>query len=81
MNIDSVKPHLNNQIAVKSLDPIQRARLKPNSLRMAVNAQCYDCIYDQSDAGSWRQQVEVCPSKNCPLYCHRPRSTSKGEAA
>jgi CMP-N-acetylneuraminic acid synthetase len=81
MNFFSVKPDLSDQIAVKNITPIQRARLHPKSLRLAVNAQCYDCIYDKSDAGTWRQQVEACPSINCPLYCQRPKATSQGETS
>jgi hypothetical protein len=79
MTFDSVKTHLNDQIAVKTITPIQRARLHPKSLRLALNAQCYDCIYDKSDVGTWRQQVAACPSINCPLYCQRPKAASKGE--
>ena len=78
MNFDAVTPTLNKQIAVKTITPIQRARLNPNSLRQAINAQCYDCIYDRSDLGTWRQQVESCPSKNCPLYWHRPLPNVQG---
>jgi hypothetical protein len=81
MNFFSVKPNLSDQIAVKTITPIQRSRLQPNSLRLAINAQCYDCIYDKSDVGTWRQQVAACPSINCPLYCQRPKATGKGEAA
>ena len=79
MNFDSVNANLSTQIAVKTITPIQRARLHPKSLRLAINAQCYDCIYDKSDIGTWRQQVEACPSINCPLYCQRPKATSQGE--
>tara|TARA_R110000868_G_scaffold52052_1_gene164716 strand:+ start:1890 stop:2135 length:246 start_codon:yes stop_codon:yes gene_type:complete len=79
MNFDSVKANLIKQIDVKTINPIQRAKLKPSSLRFAINAQCYDCIYDKSDVGTWRQQVEACPSVNCPLFCHRPKATSQGE--
>jgi hypothetical protein len=78
MNFDSVNANLSTQIAVKTITPIQRARLHPKSLRLAVNAQCYECIYDKSDVGTWRQQVEACPSINCPLYCQRPKATSQG---
>jgi hypothetical protein len=81
MNFDSVNANLSTQIAVKTITPIHRARLHPKSLRLAVNAQCYDCIYDKSDIGTWRQQVAACPSINCPLYYQRPKATSKGEAA
>jgi hypothetical protein len=81
VNFDSVGASLSGEIAIKTINPIQRARLKPKSLRLAINAQCYDCIYDKADVGSWRQQVEACPSINCPLYCQRPKAISKGEAA
>lgn len=81
MTFDSVKTHLNDQVAVKTITPIQRARLRPNSLRLAINAQCYDCIYDKSDVGSWRQQVAACPSANCPLYCQRPKPIKLGDVA
>jgi hypothetical protein len=73
MNFDSVSANLSNQIAVKTITPIHRARLHPKSLRLAINAQCYECIYDKSDVGTWRQQVAACPSANCPLYCQRPK--------
>jgi hypothetical protein len=81
MSFDSVTPDFGNQIAAKTITPIQRAKLNPKSLRLAVNAQCYDCIYDKSDAGTWRQQVEACPSINCPLYCLRPKPIWLGDTA
>jgi hypothetical protein len=81
MNFDSVNTTLSDQITVKTITPIQRARFQPNSLRLAINAQCYDCIYDKSDVGSWRQQVAACPSANYPLYCQRPKPTKLGVAA
>jgi hypothetical protein len=80
-NFDSVKTTLSDQIAVKALTPIQRARLQPNSLTLAINAQCYDCIYDKSDVDSWRQQVAACPSASCLLYCQRPKPIKIGGAA
>jgi len=47
------------------------------SLRAAINAKCKDCIYDpKSGLGTWRQQVEGCTSRNCPLWPHRPTSSS-----
>jgi hypothetical protein len=81
MNFNSVNTTLSDQITVKTITPIQRARFQPNSLRLAINAQCYDCIYDKSDVGSWRQQVAACPSANYPLYCQRPKPTKLGVAA
>jgi hypothetical protein len=53
------------------------------SLRKAINAKCKDCIYDPlSGLGHWRQQVEACTAKSCPLWPVRPLSsgTSPKEA-
>ncbi len=48
------------------------------SLRKAINAKCKDCIYDPlSGLGSWRKQVEGCPSTSCSLYPFRPKTYSK----
>ena len=46
------------------------------SLRSAINAFCKYCIYDPKwvGGGNWRQQVEKCPSTDCPLYECRPTS-------
>ena len=47
--------------------------LRP-SLRAAINAKCYSCIYDPLARGNWRQQVTVCYCYSCPLWEVRPRS-------
>ncbi|GGG04001.1 MULTISPECIES: hypothetical protein [Cysteiniphilum] len=49
------------------------------SLRKAINDKCKDCIYDPLDngAGTWRQQVEACKCKNCPIWKVRPLSSTK----
>lgn len=50
------------------------------SLRKAINEKCRDCIYDKhSGLGAWRQQVEACTAKTCPLWPARPRSSSTKE--
>ena len=43
-------------------------------LRKAIDQFCKDCIYDPywKGGGTWRQQVEGCPSKSCALYEIRP---------
>jgi hypothetical protein len=47
------------------------------SLRKAINNKCVECIYDPiGGPGSWRQQVEACTSKNCPLFPVRPLSVN-----
>ena len=43
------------------------------SLRNAIDAKCKECIYDPYGcAGTWRQQVAACTSRNCPLFPVRP---------
>jgi hypothetical protein len=45
------------------------------SLRDSINGKCRDCIYDPlSGLGNWRQQVEACTAKACPLWPVRPVS-------
>ena len=42
-------------------------------LRRALDNMCKSCIYDPHPGnGTWRQQVEDCPSTDCPLYQVRP---------
>ena len=48
------------------------------SMRKAINEKCKECIYDPMPGnGTWRQQVEACTSKSCPLYEFRPKSEGK----
>lgn len=43
------------------------------SLREAIDAKCRECVYDsKSGVGTWREQVGLCTSRECPLYCVRP---------
>jgi len=44
------------------------------SLRKSINEMCRSCLYDQYAEGAWRQQIERCTSKTCPLYPVRPIS-------
>jgi hypothetical protein len=64
-----------------SLDAARAAPRKPAvKWRERVNAKCRDCIYDpKSGLGTWRQQVEACPSTSCPLWDIRPKSTGGKE--
>jgi hypothetical protein len=39
----------------------------------AINDKCRDCIYDPKSVGTWREQVQACPSeKSCALWPYRP---------
>ena len=44
------------------------------SPQQAINAKCKDCIYDEHNGGTWRDQTEACTVKSCPLYDLRPVS-------
>lgn len=49
-------------------------------LRGKIDAMCCYCIYDDSQEGTWRKQVENCTSCGCPLYAVRPTSNYGGRA-
>ena len=56
---------------VKTLDPLEKAKANPKSLRYAINAKCYDCCcYD-------KVEVKLCTAKDCPLYGLRPYQSKK----
>lgn len=44
----------------------------PATRNEAIAAKCRDCIFDSEAAGTWRQQVTVCPSTDCALWRFRP---------
>lgn len=62
------------------MNPLEKARINPKSIRAAINAKCWDCNYDEYDSGNWRDQVTACPSSDCPLFPHRPLN-SKAKAS
>lgn len=51
---------------IQRLDPIAKALQNPNSLRLAINAKCWECV-----CGSILE-IRKCSSPTCPLYTHRP---------
>ena len=38
----------------------------------ASAAKCKECIYDELDEGTWRQQVKACDIESCVLHPYRP---------
>lgn len=48
------------------LNPIEKARKNPKSLRMVINAKCFDCTCGQ------RVEITHCPVTGCSLYPVRP---------
>lgn len=60
-------------IAPPKLNPIERAKLDPKSMRKAITAMCFDCIGGDHDP-DFRGRIKDCPCTDCPLYYHRPYS-------
>ncbi|TDR23898.1 hypothetical protein [Marinicella litoralis] len=57
--------------------PIEKALEKPTSLRLAINAKCFDCIgcgFDPKPTDAIRN----CEINGCPLWPVRPYQTVKG---
>lgn len=52
-------------------DPVEKARAKPNSLRLAVTAKCVECM-GGPDVTGFRKDIRNCTSSSCPLYAVRP---------
>ena len=46
--------------------PDEKARNNPKSLRLAINAKCYDCCCGQ------RREVTLCEFEDCSLWALRP---------
>lgn len=63
--------------------PVAQSNAKPTSFRLAINAMCYQCIYDPAGGagGSWRQQVEACVATHCALWKLRPKSSGVEDEA
>ena len=47
-------------------------------LRGKIDAHCISCVYERSNGGTWRQQVEQCCVPSCPLYSVRAMSKPHG---
>ena len=64
-------------IKLKHLDPIEKAKKNPNSLRSAINAMCYDCQGKDADpCVEWR--IGNCQIVACTLFPHRPYQHLEG---
>jgi len=46
------------------------------SFKKCIEAKCKDCTYDPKAGGSWREQVEACTVRACPLWVVRPVSSA-----
>ncbi|WP_026610732.1 hypothetical protein [Methylocaldum szegediense] len=64
---------------VKRLDPIEKARLDPKSLRKAINGKCWDCIGAGADPNP-RGAIANCHITLCTLWPVRPYQHIAGKA-
>jgi hypothetical protein len=64
-------------IQPERLDPIERARRNPTSLRLAINAKCWDCQGGDADPNP-RQRIRDCEILSCPLHAVRPGRGGRG---
>lgn len=64
---------------IEVLDPIEKARRSPGSLRLAINGKCWDCVGGADDPGP-RQRIRDCPCTDCTLYPVRPFQKVRGRS-
>jgi len=59
-------------LKIERLDPIEKSIRNPKSLRMAINAKCWDCVGAGYDPNP-RKLIRKCAcGKQCPLWPVRP---------
>ena len=46
------------------------------SLKAAIRAKCKDCTYDDTQPGTYLQQIENCTVKSCALWPVRPMTVA-----
>lgn len=64
--------------SVERLNPIEKAQKNPKSLRLAINAKCYDCMGQNSDPNV-TGRIGSCEIPSCPLWPVRPYQKKKTE--
>jgi hypothetical protein len=68
--------------SVERLDPIEKAKRNPGSLRLAVNGKCWDCCGAGADGlEHTKQTIRECACTRCPLHPVRPYQPDLPEAA
>ena len=58
-------------IKVVILNPIEKARRNPQSLRYAINGKCFDCVGAGDDPNP-RGAIRECAIRDCTLWPVRP---------
>ena len=57
-------------IRSKSLNPEEKAKQNPTSMKYAIAAKCFDCTCGQRD------EIKLCTITDCSLYNFRPYKLS-----
>lgn len=60
------------------LNPVEKAKRNPNSLKYAIRAMCWTCEGGDSDPGV-KLRVANCTVPSCPLRPHRPWQKMSGK--
>lgn len=58
-------------IKVVVKNPLEKLAERPESLRLAINAKCYQCEGGDSDPGV-KQRIGTCSIRDCGLWAVRP---------
>jgi hypothetical protein len=53
-------------VKIVERSPLEKWKDNPTSLRMSINAKCYDCSNSQTI------EIKHCTVKSCPLWLVRP---------
>lgn len=53
-------------VRTKPLNPEEKAKVNPNSMKYAIAAKCWDCSCGQ------REEIKTCGITDCSLYNFRP---------
>ena len=59
------------------LNPVEKAKANPGSLKLAIRAHCWTCCGAGADPGT-KFHVRDCRSFSCALWPHRPWQNAKG---
>ena len=65
--------------SVERLDPLEKAKAKPTSLRLATNAKCFDCVGGKNADNGYRRAIRECCAISCPLHTVRPYQRDESE--
>lgn len=60
---------------VERLDPIEKSKRNPKSLRFAITAKCWECMGGGEESGT-RRLIRECNAYSCPLHVQRPYQSS-----